>query len=139
MPPSNLGVLLGARLRARREALGWSQAQLAEAVGVTPNYVGVVERGEKLPTLETVEAFGRALGVRIAQLLVEDAPDSWADEAAALASAVPVSHRELVIALLRAVVAEARQRARKPRGYVQPTAHRAHAVSEKPRRRRSRA
>ena len=122
----------------RREALGWSQAQLAEAVGVTPNYVGVVERGEKLPTLETVEAFGRALGVPIAQLLAEDDPDSWADEAAALASAVPASHRELVMALLRAVVSEARREAGKPRGYAQPAAHRAHAVSEKPKRRRKR-
>jgi hypothetical protein len=36
MPASSLGDRLGARLRVRREAIGWSQAQLAEAVGVTP-------------------------------------------------------------------------------------------------------
>ena len=55
----------------------FSPAQLAEAAGVTPNYIGVVERGEKVPTLETVDAFSRALGVPIGALLAEDAPDVW--------------------------------------------------------------
>jgi transcriptional regulator with XRE-family HTH domain len=138
MPASNLGVVLGARLRVRREAVGWSQAQLAEAAGVTPNYIGVVERGEKLPTLETVEAFSRALGVPIGALLTEDAPDAWADETAALASAVPAAYRGLVLAVLRAAVAEARRSDKRPRRYEHPAAHRTHAVAEKPKRRRKR-
>ncbi len=136
MPASSLGDRLGARLRVRREAIGWSQAQLAEAVGVTPNYVGVVERGEKLPTLDTLELFGRALGVAIASLLADDAPDAWADEAAALARAVPPSHRRLVLALLRAAVAESRRGV--PRRRYEQAAPPTHTVSEKATRRRKR-
>ncbi len=110
MPSSNLGVRLGTRLRSRREAIGWSQAQLAEAVGVTPNYVGVVERGEKLPTMETLEAFGGALNVPLGQLFDDEVPDAWADEAAALARAVPAEYRRLVLSMLKAAVTEARDR-----------------------------
>jgi transcriptional regulator with XRE-family HTH domain len=115
-----LGVRLGARLRARRETIGWSQAQLAEAVGVTPNYVGVVERGEKLPTLETLDTFAHALGATLGAFVSEDEPDEWADEAEALARAVPVLHRRLVLAVLKAAVADAkigssRRSVRRPR------------------------
>jgi transcriptional regulator with XRE-family HTH domain len=135
---SNLGVLLGARLRERREAVGWRQAQLAEAVGVTPNYVGVIERGEKLPTLETVEAAGRALGVSVGALLADDVPDAWADQAVALARAVPASHRALVLAVLRAIVAETGRRGgRGARSYESPAPARSHAVAERKRGRRS--
>jgi transcriptional regulator with XRE-family HTH domain len=125
MPANDLGVLLGGRLRERRDAIGWSQAQLAEAVGVTPNYVGVIERGEKLPTLEVVEAASRALGVTVGALLSDaDVPDAWADQAAALARAVPASYRGLVLAVLRAVVVETRRSGGSP---GRPPARRPHA------------
>jgi transcriptional regulator with XRE-family HTH domain len=105
---------------------------------VTPNYVGVIERGEKLPTLETVEAAGRALGVSVGALLADDAPDAWADQAVALARAVPASHRALVLAVLRAIVAEkGRRGGRGARSYQSPAPARSHAVAERKRGRRS--
>lgn len=132
MPANDLGVLLGGRLRERRDAIGWSQAQLAEAVGVTPNYVGVIERGEKLPTLEVLEAASRALGVTVGALLADDAPDAWADQAVALAQAVPASQRGLVLAVLRAIVAETRRSGKSPaQRYEPPAATRPHPVAEK--------
>jgi transcriptional regulator with XRE-family HTH domain len=133
MPASSLGDRLGARLRVRREAIGWSQAQLAEAVGVTPNYVGVVERGEKLPTLDTLELFGQALGIPVGSLLADEAPDAWADEAAALARAVPSFHRGLVLALLRTAAAESRRGTRRRYQRPEPLTH---VVTEKTSRRR---
>jgi len=108
MNANALGTRIGARVRARRESLAWSQAQLAEAVGVSPNYVGIVERGEKLPLLETLVAFAHALSVPMGALVAEDAPDAWADEAAALVRAIPKPQRRLILALLRAAVAETR-------------------------------
>jgi transcriptional regulator with XRE-family HTH domain len=50
--------LVSARIRERREALGWTQAQLAERVGTTSNYVAQVEGGlavseKKLATYAT--------------------------------------------------------------------------------------
>jgi transcriptional regulator with XRE-family HTH domain len=132
MSPQTLGNLLGARLRERREAVGWSQAELAEAVGVTPNYVGVIERGEKLPTLETVEAVSRALGVSVGTLLADDAPDDpWARQAVALARAVPASHRDMTLAILRAIVAETRpSHGGSPKPY-EPAPNRPFALSDK--------
>jgi transcriptional regulator with XRE-family HTH domain len=108
MPARNLGARIGERLRVRRESLRWSQAQLAEAAGVTPNYVGVVERGEKLPTLETLDAFARAIGASPGALIADDEPDDWADEAVALARSVPVAQRRLLLAILRAAVTATR-------------------------------
>jgi transcriptional regulator with XRE-family HTH domain len=132
MPGNDIGVLLGGRLRERREAIGWSQAQLAEAVGVTPNYIGVIERGEKLPTLEVVEAASHALGVTVGALLADEAPDAWADQAVALARAVPAAQRRLMLAVLRAIVAETRQGGGgRSRRYESHAAKRPHAVAEK--------
>ncbi len=94
---------LGGSLRERREAVGWSQARLAEAVSVSPNYIGVLERGEKLPTLETLAALADALGVSSAELLggSEPAKDPWLDEVMAAARAIPAEHRALVLAFVR--------------------------------------
>ena len=106
----DLGATLGTRIRERREALGWSQAELAEAAGVTPNYVGVLERGEKLPALETLAAVAEAMRVSMGALLSDETPDAWADSTAALIRVVPVEHRGLVIAFLKAVGSNAAQR-----------------------------
>ena len=37
----------GAEVRAARVALGWTQARLAEALGVSRNHVAMCERGER--------------------------------------------------------------------------------------------
>ena len=56
-------------LRVRRRA-GLSQEQLAFRAGVTRNYVGGLERGEKSPTLRTVDKLAEALGVSPDELVV---------------------------------------------------------------------
>lgn len=106
---SSLGKEIGERIRAHRRALAWSQARLAEAVGITPNYVGLLERGEKLPTLETLVAVAAALGTSASALLDGEqlARDGWQDDVAALAAAAPVASRPAVLAILRALVASA--------------------------------
>ena len=55
-------------LRVRRQA-GLSQEQLAFRAGVTRNYVGGLERGEKSPTLRTLDKLAEALGVSPLDLL----------------------------------------------------------------------
>ena len=59
-------------LRVRRRA-GLSQEELAFRAGVTRNYVGGLERGEKSPTLRTLDKLAEALGVSPLDLL--GAPD----------------------------------------------------------------
>ena len=44
---------IGKKIRACREERGMSQEVFAEKVGISPAYVGMIERGEKIPRLET--------------------------------------------------------------------------------------
>jgi excisionase family DNA binding protein len=53
----------GQRLRALREAAGYSQQHLAARSGVTHEEVSRLERSERTPTAATVRALAQALGV----------------------------------------------------------------------------
>lgn len=106
MAGKSFGARLGARLRARREALGWSQAELAEKVRISTNYVGVLERGLKLPTLDTLLALAKALGVPASELLGEPRPDPWLEEVVTVAAAMPKHLRPVALAVLQAMAAQ---------------------------------
>jgi transcriptional regulator with XRE-family HTH domain len=56
-------ILFGRKVRAVREAVPMSREQAAEKSGITPNYLGEVERGEKWPSLEIICAIAVALSV----------------------------------------------------------------------------
>lgn len=53
----------GKRLRALREAKGWSQMKLGEEAGVRYQYVARLERAESEPGWEMVLKLAEALGV----------------------------------------------------------------------------
>lgn len=56
-------------MRRRRSALGLTLEQLAERSGLTPNYIGTVENGQRDPSLSTVLALAKGLGVTPAELI----------------------------------------------------------------------
>jgi len=56
-------VLFGRKVRAVREAGQLSREQASEKSGITANYLGEVERGEKWPSLEIICAIAAALNV----------------------------------------------------------------------------
>jgi transcriptional regulator with XRE-family HTH domain len=58
-----LARIFGINVRRRRKERGLTQEALADAVGLAPTYVGQIERGQRNPTLEVVERFGRVLRV----------------------------------------------------------------------------
>ncbi|MDY3617729.1 helix-turn-helix domain-containing protein [Agathobaculum sp.] len=45
---------LGAQLRASRVAKGWTPKTAAEKMGLSPRYLADIERGDKVPKLETL-------------------------------------------------------------------------------------
>ena len=53
---------LGNDLRTAREAAGWTQAQLAEQVGVSRKTVNTVENGVFIPSTLLALKLARALG-----------------------------------------------------------------------------
>lgn len=56
--------MLGDELRKAREAKGWTQETLAFEAGVSRNYVSILERGKKSPTVNVLIRVCKALGVK---------------------------------------------------------------------------
>ncbi|MEV0028918.1 helix-turn-helix transcriptional regulator [Nocardia sp. NPDC050793] len=56
---------LGAAVRARREALGMTQAELAERAGLKQPAVARFEAGGTMPTIPMLERYAEALGLRL--------------------------------------------------------------------------
>lgn len=58
----------GREVYKKRLMLNISQEELAFRCGVHRAYIGVIERGEKSPTLDTIEKIAYGLGVNIKDL-----------------------------------------------------------------------
>ena len=65
---SKIDIQFGLRIAELRRQLNISQEELAERCGVHRTYIGSIERGEKSPTLNTIEKFANGLGVHIIDL-----------------------------------------------------------------------
>ena len=62
---------IGKRIRKYREAKGWRQEDFAEKTGLSVTYTGMIERGEKMPKLETFITIANVLGVSADVLLAD--------------------------------------------------------------------
>ena len=58
----------GKRIRFFREQDELTQAELAEKTGLSDNFIGLIERGVKHPTLETLNKIAEALKVQLSEL-----------------------------------------------------------------------
>lgn len=58
-------------LRRERTAKGLSQERLAHRAGLHRTYVGLIERGQRKPTIEVGDALAQALGVSLWELIRE--------------------------------------------------------------------
>lgn len=56
---------LGSRIKERRNALGLTQQQLAEALGLTPQHISVIEQDKRVPSLPSLARIAEELGVSI--------------------------------------------------------------------------
>ena len=61
---------VGVAVRQSREAYGWSQERLAEYSDLNRSYVGEVERGHAIASLQTVEKLARSLGITPSTLVM---------------------------------------------------------------------
>lgn len=69
-------ILFGRKVRAVRDAVKMSREVAAEKSGITPNYLGEVERGEKWPSLEIICAIATALSVSPASFFEFEAQET---------------------------------------------------------------
>jgi len=63
--------IVAQNLRRLRQDRGLTQEELADRAGLNRNYVGMVEREENAPTVDTLEALAKALKVDPSTLLVK--------------------------------------------------------------------
>lgn len=69
---SKISQRVGARIRVLRQQRGISQEQLAFKAGITPSYLGQCERGEKSPTIDSIDKVAKALNVTLEELFSFD-------------------------------------------------------------------
>jgi len=59
----------GQVVRMTREDRGWSQEQLAGRADLNRSYLGEIERGTVMPSIETAAKLAAALGISLSSLI----------------------------------------------------------------------
>lgn len=98
---------IGRRIKTARERKKLTQEQLAESVDLSPMHVSVIERGVKLPKLETLINIANVLDVSadfLLQDVVYNQTKLYASEASDLIVQLPREDQRRVLAALRSFV-----------------------------------
>ncbi len=104
--------VLGKRLREERVRLGLTQEQTAEYIGVSTSYVGMVERGERTVTLETLILFAECLHVTIDYLLhdsISESDTKKTEMLLALWSNATESEKNMLLSIAKTVINQDRK------------------------------
>lgn len=81
-------VSIGKNIRKYRQQKGLRQEDLAEKAGLSVNYIGMIERGDKIPALDTFITIVNALGVSADMLLCDVIDVGYTVKASLLAEKV---------------------------------------------------
>jgi transcriptional regulator with XRE-family HTH domain len=65
----NITVRFGLRLRKLRKEKGWTQVEMADALGVDRSYISDIERGKKNVCLPTMEVIALGFEISLSKLL----------------------------------------------------------------------
>ena len=98
---------VGRRIKVARENKRMTQEQLAEVANLSPMHVSVIERGVKLPKLETLINIANILDVSADELLqdvVHNQTKLHASEATTLISQLSRDDQRRVLAALRSFI-----------------------------------
>ncbi len=69
MVKKSLSEQFPAIMRSIRLGLGLSQEQLADKADLHRNHIGMIERGERSPTLRALEGIAIGLGIKLSELM----------------------------------------------------------------------
>ncbi|MEK6647614.1 MAG: helix-turn-helix transcriptional regulator [Candidatus Firestonebacteria bacterium] len=64
--------LLGNRIKYLRTEQNLTQEKLSEKTNLHNSYIGLIERGNKSPSLDTLQKIANALNVSLADLFIEE-------------------------------------------------------------------
>ena len=100
-------VSIGKKIRFYREAKKWTQEVFAEKIGLSLTYVGMIERGEKIPKFETFINIANALEVSADVLLADVLVTGYKIKTSLLSEKIdqlPSDERKKVYAVIEAMV-----------------------------------
>jgi transcriptional regulator with XRE-family HTH domain len=65
----NITIRFGRRLKELRKKKGWTQVQMADALGIDRSYISDMENGKLNVCLPTLEVLAQGFGISMARLL----------------------------------------------------------------------
>ncbi|MCL5982474.1 MAG: helix-turn-helix transcriptional regulator [Firmicutes bacterium] len=102
---------IGKRIQQYREARGYTQEKFSEKIGLTSNYLSAVERGVKIPSVETLIEIINGLGVSADEIFVDEINDGYKIKASMLGEAVndlPPKEQKRIFTVVEVLVNEAK-------------------------------
>lgn len=94
---------LGARIQALRNSKGYTQQVFSEMVGLTPNYLSDIERGNSFPSPEKLVAIANALNCSADDLfcdIIEKSSHIVSSDIAEKINSLPKKDRERLCAVI---------------------------------------
>lgn len=91
------------RISVARKSKNLTQEELAAMAEISPTHIGVIERGQKIPNLDTFVAIANALDVSADYLLQDVVDRSCAFEATELSALISTQPPEMQRRIYRAV------------------------------------
>jgi transcriptional regulator with XRE-family HTH domain len=107
---------VGAAISSARRGRGWSQETTAETLGVSANYLGLVERGERLLSLSVLVDACQVLGLSLDEMLLssQDRPRQEGIEVGRLVAGLSDESRKLMVEIVKTAARTGAKR-RRPR------------------------
>ena len=102
------GKAVGRRIKEAREKRHLTQEELAARIDISPTHVSVIERGTKIPRLDTFVAIANALEVSGDALLldvVDHAAESQASDLSAALEGLPWEEKRRILKVVRTLMA----------------------------------
>lgn len=98
---------LGPMVKEQRKKQKTTQEELAESVDVTPGFIGQIERGEALPSLDTLQRLISYLHLDPNSLFLEDPrSDSNYSELISIILQMTPHHRKFLLAFAKLLISD---------------------------------
>ncbi len=100
-------ISIGANIKKYRTEKGIKQSELAEKTGVSANYIGILERGDKVPSLAMLVDIANTLGVTADMLLHGVLTDNYKIKGSLLLdkiNALPKKEQDRIFAVVETLI-----------------------------------
>ena len=100
----NVNIQIGANIQNIREKSGYTQDELSELIGITPNHLSAIERGVSGVSLENLQKLCRILGVSSDCIIFGTVPNNEEMDIAHKLVSVDVKYQKQIKKVLSALL-----------------------------------